>query len=173
MREVSDRQSRQPRSQQPSSSRPGPASVHTSGVQAASLDEIQRQMEKLFDHLASSKRPMAVFSSDHWHPLVDVCETDEAVMVLVELAGVDPNGVKLIADGENLLIQGERTLGRRACRHVYHQIEINFGSFQRIVRLPAPVNPDEAQAIYSNGFLEIVLPRARELRAHKVIIKPS
>jgi len=136
------------------------------------MDEIQRQMERLFDHLATSKRPMAVFSSDHWHPFVDVCETEEAIVVLVELAGVDPENVKLVADGEHLLIQGERTLGRRACRHVYHQIEINFGPFQRIIRLPAPADPDRASASYQNGFLEITLPRAREMRSHKVTIKP-
>jgi HSP20 family protein len=142
-------------------------------VEMQNLDELQRQMEKLFEHLATSKRPMAVFSTGNWHPNVDICETEESIFVLVELAGVDHDSIRLVADGDLLLIEGERTLGHRACKHVYHQIEISFGPFQRVLRLPVPIDPDAATASYNNGFLEISLPRARESGTHRVVIKTS
>ena len=42
----------------------------------------------------------------------------------------------------------------------FHYFEINRGTFQRVIQLAIPVDPDGATASYQDGFLEIVLPKA-------------
>jgi HSP20 family protein len=58
-----------------------------------------------------------------------------------------------------LLIRGVRSdaLEKRA----YHQMEIPFGEFVSEVELPSPVVVDEIEAVYQDGFLRIVFPKAR------------
>ncbi len=90
---------------------------------------------------------------------VDVYETDEEVVVVVEIAGILEEEVEIVVDGKVLVLSGERkpSIGRPG--RLYSQMEICHGPFRRELLLPADVNPDEARAEYSQGMLEIVLPK--------------
>jgi HSP20 family protein len=99
-----------------------------------------------------------------WTPPTDVYETDDHVVVLVEVAGVGEDSFTVQLQGRELIVAG--------CRHdpadklSYQQMEINYGVFQSDVRLPCDVDETQAQASYDRGFLRISLPKAR--RQHKV-----
>jgi HSP20 family protein len=94
-----------------------------------------------------------------WSPPTDECETDEAYIVLVEIAGMRDDDFEVSLENSTLLISGIRPdfLERRA----YQQMEIRFGKFSTAVNLPGPVNIERAHAEYKDGFLTIVLPKAR------------
>jgi len=94
-----------------------------------------------------------------WQPPTDVFETSNEVVVRLEIAGMDEADFVVVLDGRDLFIRGARpdTSERRA----YHQMEIRFGEFGVAVELPVEVVAEEIQAIYSNGFLSIRLPKAR------------
>lgn len=93
-------------------------------------------------------------------PPVDIYETPEEIVVLVEMAGISPQDVNLEVDGTVLTVSGERKpLGGRPGR-VYSQMEISHGRFHRDLLLPAEVNAEAAEAVYKDGILEIVLPKA-------------
>ncbi len=100
-----------------------------------------------------------------WRPRVDVYETNDAVKVKVELAGVrrDEIGVELSADGRSISIRGLRmdTAPDANQRTVYHQLEVYTGPFERTLQLPAGANVDResVEAIYHDGFLLITLPK--------------
>jgi HSP20 family protein len=49
-------------------------------------------------------------------------------------------------------------------RRAYHQMEIRFGEFITEVELPCQVLAGQIDATYSNGFLRMVLPKARPQR---------
>jgi HSP20 family protein len=95
-----------------------------------------------------------------YRPQVDVLLGDdpEALTVLVELPGVDPDAVKLVAAPRALVIAGERRRPTN-CGH-YEQLEIEYGPFQRKVALSQDIDPERATATYERGILRIVLPVA-------------
>ena len=103
-----------------------------------------------------------------WKPLTDVYENEEAIVVRVEIGGMREEDFSIFLEGRLLLIQGNRadTLERRA----YYQMEIPYGEFRAEIELPLPVTAEGVTAFYRDGFLKIVLPKAR---SHLIQIKES
>jgi HSP20 family molecular chaperone IbpA len=95
-----------------------------------------------------------------YRPNVDFFRTDDppAFTVLVELPGVDPEHVKLVAAPRALVIAGERRRPQD-CGH-YQQMEIEYGPFHRKVVFGEDVDPDAATATYRRGVLHVTLPVA-------------
>jgi HSP20 family protein len=95
-----------------------------------------------------------------YRPEVDVYRTEgpPALTVVVELPGVDPNHVKVVASPQALLIAGDRQRPKDCGQ--YQQLEIEYGPFQRQVTLTEDVDPEGATATYERGFLTIKLPIA-------------
>jgi HSP20 family protein len=95
-----------------------------------------------------------------YRPQVDVYRTEDPprLTVMVELPGVEPEDVKVVASAQALIVAGERRRPRD-CGH-YQQMEIEYGPFQRQVTLAEDVDPEEATATYDRGILTIQLPIA-------------
>lgn len=95
-----------------------------------------------------------------YRPQVDVFRNEDppTLTVQIELPGVDPDDVKLIASPQALLIAGERRRPKD-CGH-YQQMEIDYGPFQRHITLAEDIDPDEATATYERGILTVQLPIA-------------
>ena len=95
-----------------------------------------------------------------YRPEVDVYRTEgpPSLTIVVELPGVDPSQVKLVASPQALLIAGERERPKDIGQ--YQQLEIEYGPFQRQVTLAQDVDPEHATATYERGFLTIKLPIA-------------
>ena len=73
-------------------------------------------------------------------PNVDVSETDEAVQVAAELPGMDAKDVELSFQGNSLVIKGEKTEQKETKEKDFHMRERRFGSFHRVIPLPAGVD---------------------------------
>ena len=97
-----------------------------------------------------------------YRPQVDVYlgEDPPALTVIVELPGVDPGDVQVVASQQALLIAGVRNRPKN-CGH-YQQMEIEYGPFQRQVTLATDIDLDEATATYERGILTVRLPIAPE-----------
>jgi HSP20 family protein len=92
----------------------------------------------------------------------DPCE--DAVIVRLELPGIDPERITLEIEGKVLRVCGSRP-EQRPPDAIYHQMEIQYGRFERLVSLPPDVDITGASADYNNGYLEITLPvKARSKR---------
>ena len=141
------------------------------------IDDWQREMERYLAHFArTGKRPSVLFThtahaAPSWTPAVDVYETDAALVVLLDLAGVDPERTEVHAEPYLLKVRGVRRErhfagGESDESRTYHALEIPYGRFERTVRLPAGLDTDAAQASYRDGLLEITLPKRvpREVR---------
>lgn len=81
-------------------------------------------------------RPTAGRPIPTWEPPVDVLETENEVLVLVALPGVDPDGVETVIEGAYLIVAGSRTLPPELATAVIHRLELPQGRFERRVRLP-------------------------------------
>jgi HSP20 family protein len=132
---------------------------------------MQRAVERVMDDVASRKPPSVRFSPRTWQPAIDVYETGNDVVVLIELAGVKQDEVEVIVDNNILSIRGYRRDSKQGIKRTYSQMEILWGSFQREIPLPAKVNPNEVEAFYENGLLEVILPRLGRDEAHQIDIK--
>lgn len=94
-----------------------------------------------------------------WSPPTDLYETEDKFVVRVEIAGLHDQDFSVTLDNNFLVIYGNRPdiLERRA----YHQMEIRFGEFNTVVALPSPVDSDQTEAEYSDGFLVVTLPKTQ------------
>ena len=96
-----------------------------------------------------------------FRPNVDCYHTDRPheLTVLVELPGVEPESVTVVVAERALVIGGVRVRPKVEGR-VYQQMEIEYGPFQRKVRLAEDVDPERAHARYDRGVLTVTLPVA-------------
>jgi HSP20 family protein len=101
-------------------------------------------------------------------PAVDVYDTDDQVVVLVELSGIADQEVEISVEGRVFTLRGERLARQGHPGRLYSQMEICFGPFERVLTLPAEVDADGARASYLDGFLEITLPKARRQVSRQV-----
>src|SRR5438874_2663013 len=149
--------------------RPEESHVSFDRAWTSSLDEIQREMERYLHHVTQKKPHPVVFSRRTWEPPMDVYETPESIVAIVDLSGVAEQDIELTVARDSLTVRGDRRdqPGQRPDR-TYSLLEIPFGPFERTVRLAAAVDPDDARASYHSGFLEVVMPKLRAAGPHHV-----
>jgi HSP20 family protein len=125
------------------------------------VDKLQEEIEELFADLWQVPRFSGLRHG--FRPNVDCYHTDEphALTVVVELPGVEPRSVQVVAGERVLAIAGERTRPRVPGR-VYQQMEIEYGPFERHVRLAEDVDPERAKARFEHGVLTVELPVVRK-----------
>ncbi len=102
---------------------------------------------------------------------VDVCQTDEEVVIRASLPGITPEDVDISLSADTVTIGAEHKEEPIAGLD-YLQHEIHYGPFKRLVHLPAPVESDHAEASMENGILTVRLPKAAtrfKLKARQVL----
>jgi len=97
-----------------------------------------------------------------WQPPTDVYENDDGVVVRVEVAGMRSEDFSVSLEGQTLVVAGTRI--DPAPKRTYHQMEIHFGEFRAEVYLPWPVESENMEASYEEGFLNVHLPRPEPRR---------
>jgi HSP20 family protein len=104
---------------------------------------------------------LRVSSRQHktWCPPTDVYETDDHVVVKVEIAGVDESNFAISLDNRLLVISGARY--DPGAKVGYQQMEIVYGDFETKVRLTRAIEEERIEATYHNGFLSVRMPKAK------------
>src|SRR5262249_46325021 len=119
------------------------------------------ELDVYFNEVAHG-RPVGFVASPKWKPRTDVYETDEELIVHMDIAGMQAEEFHVELDEGILKVSGERTIrqqgGGSGKRH-YHAMEVQIGPFERRFRLPVVVDPASIRATYEHGFLEIRLPK--------------
>jgi HSP20 family protein len=95
---------------------------------------------------------------------VDVFETEKAILVRLELAGVRISDLNVTVDGDLLRISGVRRAASTDGVQRLHQMEIAFGPFERVMRLEVPFERDRVSAHLEEGFLTVKLPKLMSRR---------
>jgi HSP20 family protein len=124
---------------------------------------LHREMNRLFDDVfrgtpaAGSRGEASNFVQAH----MDVSETEKEVRICAELPGVNQDDVEISLDDDVLTIRGEKKLERTNEKENFHFMERSYGTFQRSLRLPFRVEPDQVQADFTNGVLTVTLPKTK------------
>ncbi len=134
------------------------------------MDRLHDEINELVDDLWNV--PRFVVARRGFRPNVDCIRSEDdppALHVLVELPGVDPDTIKVIAADRVLVVAGERCRPKLSGR--YQQMELEYGPFQRRISLSEPVDTTAATARYERGLLTVVLPiAAKAPRRERVTI---
>jgi len=121
------------------------------------FERMQARMDRIFGEMIVSGRWVGPSQYRTWHPPTDVYETDAHYVVRVEVAGMDKRDFTISIADRALVITGVRQ--DPSDKLAYHQMEINYGEFRSEVILPGPVDEGDIEAVYSDGFLKVVLPK--------------
>ena len=82
-----------------------------------------------------------------------------------ELPGLEEKDVEVLLDNETLTIKGEKKEEKEDKGKGYYHVECSYGSFHRVIPLPAGIDQKKVQAQFKNGVLNITLPKAEEAKA--------
>ncbi len=107
--------------------------------------------------------------SGTWAPPVDLAEDADKIVVKIEVPGVEEKDFKVSFEDGLLTVSGERQFERKDDRN-YHRIERTYGSFVRSFSLPRSVDPDKISATYTNGVLELEIPKREDARSRHIQI---
>jgi HSP20 family molecular chaperone IbpA len=128
------------------------------------LDQIQGDLGQVTVHVTRVQFERLP-SSPSWQPAVNVFRCGNFFFVCVELAGVEMNSLRVRAEARQLTVRGERAAPEPDCDQPVMQVfalEIDHGLFERVLELPAEIEPAGVVAEHHNGLLWIRLP----LRSH-------
>ena len=95
-----------------------------------------------------------------WVPPTDVFETEDQIVVQVEIAGVKHSDLAVNLQDRHLVISGTRS-DHGPSQRAYHQMQVRFGDFATEVELSARIDESGIDATYADGFLRVVLPKLK------------
>ena len=121
------------------------------------IENIQRQFERLFHDLVYHRHPATHFAQQSWVPQADLIVTERTARVIVELAGVPRESVRVRLRARSLEVSGRRVPPQEPAGAHYHRAEIYFGDFSRVIELPWEADERSVAATYRDGMLEIRL----------------
>jgi HSP20 family molecular chaperone IbpA len=123
------------------------------------MDHVGAEMAGLLGEPVGGQRWSSTRQQKAWRPPTDVYETDDCVVVKVEIAGMAEEDFAVSLDGRRLVISGVRR--DPAAKLGYQQMEILYGHFETDVHLSRAIEEDKIEATYRNGFLGVRLPKAK------------
>jgi HSP20 family protein len=119
-------------------------------------DEMHRRFHESVGQVRSDG---ATGATGIWEPPVDVYETDDAIVLQVELPGVSKDAVTVELQEHTIRLSGERTREPAVTGGQYHREEGRYGACQRAFRMPTIVDEAKIQATFTNGVLALRLPK--------------
>jgi HSP20 family protein len=106
-----------------------------------------------------------------WAPLIDMYSCEDKFIVQAEMPGVNKEDISVSLVGNDLLIKGERKSQKTKHARDYYCSEISQGTFFRTIALPFEANKKRITATYSDGVLEIVMPRNTQMTETEIPVK--
>jgi HSP20 family protein len=138
------------------------------------LLDLQERMNRLFDETLTRERldePSLLQGA--WAPLADVIEAPEGYVVEVELPGLGKDDVVVQAQGDELVVRGERRPDLGSRPESFHRLERRYGPFSRIFRFSEQVDPDRVTADFEDGLLRLQVPKAEGRSTRVKVERPE
>jgi HSP20 family protein len=129
---------------------------------------LRREIDRLFDDTFGRGDGVSA-----WSPAVDIRETDQEMVLELEVPGIKPEQVELTAENGVLTVKGEKKSERKEGdeNDRYHVVERSYGNFMRSFQLPQGIDETKIEADYNNGILSIHIPKAALPQPRRIQIK--
>jgi HSP20 family protein len=134
-----------------------------------SLDWFQDEVGRLFERLEPTNRLWLRRAASY--PPLNVWEDADNLYVEAELPGMQLENLEIyVTEGNQLTLKGERK-AQETDAGVWHRQERGFGAFERVLTLPAVVEPDKVAARFEHGVLHITLPKSAKAKPRRIQVK--
>jgi len=137
---------------------------------AHEIASLQQGINRLFEDVFSQPGSYDANTMGAWRPPVDIVDTETAILIFVEIPGVEKNAVAIEVKDNILSIQGERVVDSSIGNGSYYRSERVFGKFGRSFALPAMIRSDAIKATFKSGVLKITIPKPEEEKPRQVSI---
>lgn len=136
------------------------------------LTPFERRFNRLFNEaLGGIDWALRDSAGAAWVPPVDILEQNDAIRIMAEIPGVNPDEVKISVEGNVLTISGSKGQVAEEKTERVHRYERTYGAFERTFTLPASVDADRIQASYNQGVLTVALPKVEKARPRQIEVK--
>ena len=130
------------------------------------LMDLQRNLDRVFDQTFGE----GMLDEAFFRPACEIEETDSHYVMSFELPGISKNDVAVEIKDNQLIISGERKREREDKRKGGTISERTYGKFQRVIALPGDIDPENIDANFRDGVLELAVPKAESTKPVKVQI---
>ncbi|MBN2317399.1 MAG: Hsp20/alpha crystallin family protein [Sedimentisphaerales bacterium] len=130
-------------------------------------------MNRLFDDFWLSPFRETEPWTGGYLPAVNVRENDGQVIAEAELPGMSEADINVTVNRNTLRISGEKKQKEETKEENYYCMESSYGSFDRLVDLPAEVDEEKAEAEFNQGLLTVKIPKSQEAKtkSRKIPVK--
>ena len=123
------------------------------------MKRARKEMENLMRQVFGPTMPLLRTDECKWQPNVDVYESEDSVIVVVELAGITRDEVSVVFDDGKLYVSGMRKDVAPHKQRRYRQMEICYNEFGRVIYLPDNIDHDRISAKINNGLMVVEAPK--------------
>ncbi len=130
------------------------------------INSLQRQLNRLFDE---NFTPSKLWEDGSVKvPAAELQETEKAILLKLEIPGIEAKDLDVQVTEESVYISGERKSETKTEEKGYTKSEFHYGKFQRVIPLPARIQNTNVSAEYKDGILNLTLPKT-EAEKNKVV----
>jgi len=123
--------------------------------------DFDRLFNTLFDRNQSAQR---------WVPAMDLVEHEDSFLLRADLPGLGQDDVNIELNDGSLTVSGERKAEHEQRERGFYRLERQFGKFSRTLTLPDGIDGDAIKASFTNGVLEVRIPKPEERKPRKIAI---
>jgi HSP20 family protein len=134
------------------------------------LTALQNEMSRWMNQVSGGGIAPENGQTSTWLPAVDVLETESELLLSFDLPGIPEDQIAVELDDNVLTVSGRRERTAEHSNDRYYRFERRYGSFSRSVTLPAGVSEDAIKADYTDGVLEVRVPKPEEQKPKRIQI---
>jgi len=134
---------------------------------------IKERMNRLFESAMGRTEFGSEGGGVAWTPRADIYETDDEVVVNIEIPGVSRDAIDVRVADNTLVIEGERPPEKGLKEEAFQRVARSYGPFVRRFSRPATVSVDSVAARYERGVLTVSLPKVPHARPRQVKVSLS
>ena len=128
-------------------------------------------LEQFFNTVQNQdENDTSFIETSSWAPSVDLKEESDRFLVIADLPGVKKEDMNISLENHVLTIKGERNIEKTENQKTYTRRERVQGQFYRRFYLPETADDNQISARYTNGVLEIIIPKKEKAAPKKIDI---
>lgn len=134
---------------------------------------LRKEMDRFFDRVWDRDWFDPVQMIEGYAPPLDMVETDQDIMVTVDVPGMEAKDIHVTVRDNLLILRGEKRTEKERKDEKAYRMERTFGAFTRHIALPVPVDATKVNAAVHQGVLKVTLPKTAAAKGQEVPVLAS
>lgn len=133
------------------------------------MDRWHREFDSYLNRSSGESQP-ALTNASTWTPLVDLREESDCFVIRADVPGVELKDIEVSAEDGTLTIRGERLAREHVKSDGFEHLECVAGRFSRRFTLPDSARAEAIKARYTDGVLEIEIPKQPRVETKRIAV---